>query len=96
MKRYAFRKDANHGKIKDAFLSLHWAIYDSASDNAPYDLIVRNVRNPVLFIEIKDGDKPPSQRKLKPRSEDFRRLFSNVYRIIESVEDVYALSGISK
>ena len=63
MKRYAFRKDANHNELKDALEQLGAGVYDAAGDGAPYDYLVF-WRGQTMIVEAKDGEKSASRRKL--------------------------------
>src|SRR5690348_1410877 len=94
-KRYAFRKDANHGTIKAAFEALGAGVYDAANDNAPYDLVVF-WRGRTMFVEVKDPDKPPSKRKLTEdavRFHDTARRHGVKVEIVERETQAYALLG---
>lgn len=41
-----------------------------------------------VLVEIKDGKKPPSARKLTPEEIRFKREWKGHYVIVESVDDV--------
>ena len=95
----AKKVDANQPEIVQTFrdLGAKVAITSSAGDGFP-DLVVQ-YRNPMvrriqtLLVEIKDGNKPPSKRKLTPDQEKFHAVF-HCY-IVESVKDVYELLEIT-
>lgn len=94
----ARKVDANQGEIVATFRSLgsRVAITSAAGDGFP-DLVVqhnhpkRGVRT--LLVEIKDGAKPPSARKLTPEQEEFHSRF--VCHIVENKRDVYELLEIN-
>lgn len=95
MKRYAFRKDANHNPIADVFARMGAGVYDAANDNAPYDLIVF-WRGQTIFVEIKDGAKPPSARKLTPKAIEFHEVCTRhggKVVIVKCVEDAVTVLG---
>lgn len=95
MKRYAFRKDANHNPIESAFRQIGAGVYDAANDNAPYDLILF-WRGQTIFVEIKDGTKAPSRQKLTPKAIEFHDTCTRhggKVVIVRSVEEAVALLG---
>lgn len=94
-KRYAFRKDANHNPIAATFAQIGAGVYDAANDNAPYDLIVF-WRGQTLFVEIKDGTKPPSARKVTEKGVEFCDTCTRhggKYVVVKSVEEAVQLLG---
>ena len=98
---YAKKVDANQKEIVKAFrqLGAKVAITSSAGDGFP-DLVVqyrypsRKLYNlETLLVEVKDGAKPPSQRRLTPEQEVFHSIFN--CHIVESVVDVYDLLEVN-
>ena len=65
--RYAARIDANKEQIVSALKAAGAYVYDV---KLPVDLLV-GYNNLTVLIEIKDGNKPPSQRKLTKLQQDF-------------------------
>lgn len=61
--RRAARRDANHSSIKDVFTSLDCSVLDLASLPCGFDIAV-GYKTQCILVEIKDGEKPPSARKL--------------------------------
>ena len=47
------------------------------------------------LCEIKDGTKPPSQRRLTPDEVEFHSKWNGQVCVIESIEDVYRLLGMA-
>ena len=98
---WAKKVDDNQKEIVQTFrdLGAKVAITSSAGNGFP-DLVVQyryilNRRKPIstLLVEVKDGSKPPSKRKLTPEQEDFHSIF--VCHIVESVKDVYDLLEVT-
>lgn len=89
--RHAFRKDANHSPIKNVFSDCV-PTHDSSAYGAPYDLIVI-IRGELKLIEIKDGSKAKSSRKLTKREKEVRLKFSEHFHVIESEEEALGLMG---
>ena len=96
---WAKKVDDNQKEIVDTFeaLGARVAITSSAGNGFP-DLVVQ-YRNPLvrriqtMLVEIKDGSKPPSRRKLTPDQEKFHGKF--VCYIVETVKDVYELLEVT-
>ena len=100
----AKKVDANQAEIVKTFRSLgaRVAITSSAGDGFP-DLVVQyrypyrldNIKHSLdtMLVEVKDGSKPPSKRRLTPEQEEFHAEF--VCHIVESVQDVYDLLEIN-
>lgn len=81
--------------MRDAFNRIGACTFDTASFGMPLDLLVF-WRGQTLLVEIKDGSKPPSRRKL---TTDEIRLHEDAasrgvkIHIVETVEQAYALLG---
>lgn len=65
--RYAARTDANKLAIVSALRSAGCSVYDLRE---PVDLLV-GVAGQTVLVEIKDGSKSPSRRKLTPAQAEF-------------------------
>jgi Holliday junction resolvase len=90
MRRRA-RRDDNHRDIVATFRACHASVLDTASlGNGAPDLIIGYNKQTVL-VEVKDGSKPPSKRKLTLDEVEFMNTWRGKYVIIESVDDVIAL-----
>jgi len=95
----AKKVDANQAEIVQTFRDLGARVADTsgAGDGFP-DLVVQ-YREPMRgrllthLVEVKDGNKPPSRRKLTPAQEKFHAEFN--CHIVESVKDVYELLEIN-
>ena len=87
MKR-APRLDANHADIRAEFEKHGCSVVSLASmgDGVPDFLIGVGLRN--YLLEVKDGDKPPSQRKLTPKEAKFAKTWKGQWSVIESVSEV--------
>lgn len=66
------RRDRNHSEIKRHAESLGFTVFDTADLAGGFcDLIL--IKNKyVFFVEVKDGEKPPSQKKLTPDEIKFK------------------------
>lgn len=83
----AKRRDANHKDIGDHLRKLGWSVLDLADhgDGAP-DYAVAKGRWTAL-IEVKDGSKPPSARKLTPAEQKLKDSWQGAYIVALSPED---------
>lgn len=89
MRRVA-KVDANQPEIVEYFRKTGWSVLIISQLKNCCDIIVsKNGRT--VAVEIKDGDKPPSQRKLTEGEESFRKSWQGEYSIIESIDDIKAL-----
>jgi len=88
--RRAAKKDSNHNEITDAFKSLGYSVLDISQLKNCCDAIVAK-SNRTIAIEIKDGSKVPSARKLSEGEATFRDYWRGEWALIESVNDVIKL-----
>lgn len=88
--RRAARVDANHPAIKAEFIALGYSVLDVSQLKNCCDLIVSK-RLETVAVEVKDGSKSPSKRKLTDGEADFKNSWLGRYSIIESVADVHNL-----
>jgi hypothetical protein len=86
----ARRKDANHNSVGDHLRSLGWSVLDlsSAGDGIP-DMAVGRPGFAAL-VEVKDGSKPPSKRKLTPDEQRVKDNWEGPYVIALDPEDAAA------
>lgn len=89
--RYATRKDANHNQIVGTLRQLGWGVMETHQFlGLGFDCIA--VRGASLwFVEIKDGNKAESQRKLTTAEKAASILLNKWYVIVQSVDDCIAL-----
>lgn len=93
MNRYANRKDANHTQIKTAFESMGHVVHDLSDLPETCDIVVQIGRHTV-FVEIKDGSKPPSKRKLTSGEIAFRDKWlagGGNWEMVKSQDDAIAV-----
>jgi len=89
--RRAARVDDNQPEIVEAFRRLGWSVLIISQLKNCCDIFVsKNGRT--VAVEIKDGSKPPSKRKLTEGEAEFKKDWQGEYAIIESVEDVFSLA----
>lgn len=88
--RRAARRDANEGDIIKA-MRAEGAYVKIINDEGLFDLLV-SYRGETLMIEVKDGAKPPSARRLTEAEQKFHDEWpgSNLH-IVTSAEEALAL-----
>jgi len=88
--RRAGRRDANEQEIIKA-MRAEGAYVKQINDEGLFDLLV-SYRGETLLVEVKDGAKPPSARRLTDAEQKFHDEWpgDNLY-IVNSVEEAIAL-----
>lgn len=89
--RRAAKIDANQGDIVQAFRALGCsvAITSAVGDGFP-DLVV-GINGLNVLVEVKDGSRPPSERKLTPAQVVFHEGWRGQAVVVISVEQAVAL-----
>ena len=88
--RRAAKKDANHNEIANAFVSLGYSVLDVSQLKNCCDLIAAKGTR-TIAVEVKDGAKPPSARKLSEGEVKFKDCWLGEWALVESVDDVICL-----
>lgn len=89
--RMRAKKDDNHKEIAAVFKACGASVTDTSMvGNGVPDIIV-GFPGVNYLIEIKDGKKPPSARKLTPDEQAFHLEWKGPIAIITSVDDALAL-----
>ena len=87
MSRYARRTDANHREIVETFRALNASVVSLSSVGAGVpDLLVAYCGETIL-VEVKDGAKTASQRKLTPAQVKFHKEWGGVIAVVTSHDD---------
>ena len=85
------RVDRNQPEIVSAFRSLGWVVAHTHMVGGGFPDIVCSKGGITILVEIKDGLKPPSARKLTVPEEEFHASWQSHIAVVHSVDDVYAL-----
>ncbi len=86
----AAKVDDNQPEIVKALRKAGWyVLIISQLKNCCDIMISKNGRT--VAIEIKDGNKPPSKRKLSEGEQKFRDNWQGEYALVESIEDALAI-----
>lgn len=95
--RRAARKDDNHNEIVATFRALGCGWADTYQLGGGFPDGVAEINTQTVLVEIKDGAKPPSARKLTPDEAKFHASWRGRMVVIESVDDVIRLvNGIRR
>ena len=86
------RVDANQPRVVACFRRLGWSVLIISQLKNCCDIIVAK-GGQTIAVEIKDGDKPPSQRKLSVGEQEFKDEWLGRWELIESIDDVIKLNG---
>ena len=88
------RVDGNHWEIFATLKRLGWTCISTADLGGGFPDIVAARGGVIKLIEVKDGKKPPSARKLTPCEKDYHQQMAAAgcpVVILESVEDAINL-----
>lgn len=83
------RTDRNHSEIRDGLRSDGWDVLDlSGVGGGVPDLCVRDPEGRMpLFLEVKDGDKPPSARELTKAEVQWQRFCGAITVTVLSLDE---------
>ena len=89
--RRAAKVDDNQSEVVAYFRKTGWTVLIISQLKNCCDIFVsKNGRT--IAVEIKDGKKPPSARKLSDGEIKFKEGWQGEYALIESIEDIQKLS----
>lgn len=92
--RRAARVDDNQGQIVDALRRVGCSVWSLAGVGKGFPDLAVGFRGRNLFLEVKDGSKPPCKRKLTPDEEAFHASWRGHVAVVESVEDALKIVGV--
>lgn len=94
MKKYG-RKDGNHNAIADALREIGCSVLDLSpmGDGCPDLLIWSGRMMRYVLVEVKNGDLPPSRRRLTPDQIEFHQTWRGPIVVLESVSEALQLFG---
>lgn len=96
MRRYARKVDDNHAEIVRALEQIGVGVLDTSQAGDGWCDLVTFRAGRMLAIEVKDGSKPPSARKLtiaQVRAHELARVHGCTIHVVTSVEQALALHG---
>jgi len=93
--RRAAKVDKNQPEIVKALRKMGWYVLIISQLKNCCDIIISK-DGVTVAVEIKDGDLPPSQRKLSEGELKFKNEWQGNYLIIESLDDLNKLKELIK
>jgi hypothetical protein len=92
--RLKARVDANQSEIDSALEAMGWLVVPTHQLGKGFPDRIGIKAGRVVFLEVKDGTKPPSRRKLTPDEVEKHRQFKAFgvhVHVIEKVEDLASI-----
>ena len=94
--RRAARVDRNHPEIVSALCAVGCSVLSLASLGGGIpDLLIFSPRRGYVLLEIKDGSRIPSQRRLTDDQRDFHATWTGPISVVTSVKEALAAAGFS-
>ncbi len=93
-RRYAAKVDANQAEIVAALRAVGATVTPTHTAGAGFPDLAVGFRGINLLIEVKDGTKPPSARKLTPDQEKWHATWTGQKAVVSSVAEALAVLGI--
>lgn len=94
--RRAARTDANQKEIVNALRRVGATVHDTSRLGEGFPDIVAGYRSINYFLEVKDGSKPPSQKKLTEAEAKWHSEWSGQSAVVESVDEALRVIGAIK
>jgi len=88
---YARRIDTNHREIEAAFRSLGCTVFDTSRVGGGFPDMVVGVTGINLLVEVKDGARPPSERRLNAAEREFHDSWRGQVVVVETVDQAIDL-----
>lgn len=88
--RRAARTDANQGEIVAALRAIGCSVSDTSGVGGGFPDLAVGFRKRTLLLEVKDGSKPPSARKLTPDQLLWHISWRGQVAVVTSIEEAIA------
>ena len=85
--RRAARTDRNHAEVVKALRAVGASVADTSRVGGGFPDLVVGMRGQSFLLEVKDGRKPPSARKLTPEQERFAAEWGGHWVCVTSVDE---------
>ena len=86
----AKKVDRNQAEIVKAYRDLGFSVYSCAPMGKGFPDLVVGIYGITDLVEVKDGEKPPSARKLTPDQVTFFNDWKGSVRVVNNIDDVAA------
>jgi len=80
--------DGNHTEIIKAFRAMGCSVADLSRLGGGIPDLAVGLYGRTVLVEVKDGRKPPSKRRLTPDQRQFLEQWQGSYAIVETLDDV--------
>lgn len=91
MGRRAAKVDENQGELVDLIRKLGVSVEITSSAHDGMTDLILGYGGVSVLTEVKDGNKPPSRRKLTPEQEKFHNRFMGAITVIENQDQAIEL-----
>ena len=91
--RLAARTDANQADIVKALLDIGASVQILAAVGQGFPDLLVGLAGRNFLLEVKDGSKPPSKRKLTPAEAEWHAEWRGQVCVVESVEAALEIIG---
>lgn len=92
--RRAAKVDANHSEIVAALRKIGATVTSTAAVGKGFPDLAVGWRGMTLLLEIKDGSKPPSARKLTEDERDWHDMWRGHAEVVNTVDEaIRAVTG---
>lgn len=93
--RRAARTDANHTEVVKGLLAIGASVEDLSRVGGGCPDLAVGFRGMNTFLEVKDGDKPPSKRALTPDQQKWHAAWRGHVVVVNNVEEaIKAVAGL--
>ena len=91
----AAKRDDNHAEIRDNLRAIGAMVHDTGGLGGGFPDLVVGYRGVIHLLEVKDGRKPPSKRRLTPDEQKFFNDWAGYpVHVVNSTEE--AIDAITK
>jgi hypothetical protein len=90
--KYAARADRNQPEIVTALRKIGAKVVPTHTVGQGFPDLVVEYGGRTFLLEIKDGNKPPSERRLTEAQEKFHAAWSGEIHVVESIEKAIAVT----
>lgn len=87
MSRYARRVDDNQREIIKGLMKIGCLVRDTSAVGSGFPDILCAYKGRLHLLEIKDGNKPPSWRRITPAQRDFHQLWHGYVTVVNSLDE---------
>ena len=89
--RTAAKVDGNHGEVVKALRAHGIAVKSTAAMGSGFPDLICAVRGVTVLLEVKDGAKPPSERRLTAAEAEFIGHWPGLVYVVTSAEEAVAV-----